>query len=128
MTIEYLKKATPPQDAIDNATSEAVDRILADIQTNGRDAVEKYARDLDGWHGPIVVSEDDIAKASKALSQGVKDDIAFAHARVKDFAHHQRESLHRQGGRCTAHRGNVTRPQRCGGTPCHLAHHESVWC
>ena len=94
MTIEYLKKATPPQDAIDNATSEAVERILADIQTNGRDAVEKYARDLDGWHGPIVVSEDDIAKASKALSQGVKDDIAFAHARVKDFAHQQRESLH----------------------------------
>ena len=94
MTIEYLKKATPPHDAIDNATSEAVERILADIQTNGRYAVEKYARDLDGWHGPIVVSEDDIAKASKALSQGVKADIAFAHARVKDFAHQQRESLH----------------------------------
>lgn len=47
MTIEYLKKATPPQDAIDNATSEAVERILADIQINGRDAVDKYARDTD---------------------------------------------------------------------------------
>ena len=37
----------------------------------------------DGWHGAVVVSEDDFAKATKALSQGVKDDIAFAHARVK---------------------------------------------
>jgi sulfopropanediol 3-dehydrogenase len=55
MTIEYLKKATPPQAAIDSATSETVERLLADIQKNGREAVEKYARDFDGWHGDIVV-------------------------------------------------------------------------
>jgi sulfopropanediol 3-dehydrogenase len=94
MTIEYLKKAAPPQEAIDNATSETVERLLADIQKHGRDAVEKYARDFDGWQGSIVVTDEDFAKASKALSQGVKDDIAFAHARVKDFAIRQRESLH----------------------------------
>ena len=94
MTIEYLKKATPPQEAIDNATSETVERLLIDIQKNGRDAVEKYARELDGWHGPVVVSDDEFAKASKALSQGIRDDIAFAHARVKDFAQRQRDSLH----------------------------------
>ena len=93
MTIEYLKKATPPQEAIDNATSETVERLLADIQKNGRDAVEKYARDFDGWNGSIVVSEADFAAATKKLSQGVKDDIAFAHARIKDFAVRQRESL-----------------------------------
>jgi sulfopropanediol 3-dehydrogenase len=94
MTIEYLKKATPPQEAIDGATAETVQRLLADIQTNGREAVEKYARDLDGWRGSIVVSEDDLSKASNNLAQGVKDDIAFAHARVKDFAQRQRDSLH----------------------------------
>ena len=94
MPIEYLKKATPPQEAIDNATSETVQRLLADIQKNGRDAVEKYARDFDGWHGSIVLTEADFAKASNSLSQGVRDDIAFAHARVKDFAVRQRESLH----------------------------------
>ena len=93
MTIQYLKKATPPQAAIDTATSETVERLLADIQKNGRDAVEKYARDFDGWHGPIVVTDEDFAKASTALPQGVKDDIAFAHLRVKDFALRQRESL-----------------------------------
>ena len=94
MTVEYLKKAMPPQAAIDNATSETVDRLLADIQANGRDAVERYARELDGWQGEIVLGEADFAKASKSLSQGVKDDIAFAHARIKDFAVRQRESLH----------------------------------
>lgn len=94
MTIEYLKKATPPQEAIDGATAETVQRLLADIQTNGREAVEKYARDLDGWRGSIVVSQDDLSKASNSLAQGVKDDIAFAYARVKDFAQRQRDSLH----------------------------------
>ena len=94
MTIEYLKKATPLQEAIDNATSETVERLLADIQKNGRDAVEKYAHDFDGWRGSIVISEADLAAATQKLSQGVRDDIAFAHARVKDFALRQRESLH----------------------------------
>ncbi len=94
MSIEYLKKATPPQEAIDSATSETVEHMLADIKTNGRDAVERYARDFDGWHGPVVVGEDDFHKASQRLTQGVKDDIAFAHARVRDFAMRQRDSLH----------------------------------
>ena len=94
MTIEYLKKAPPRQESIDTATAETVQRLLADIQRNGRSAVEQYARDLDGWHGPIVMGEDDFAKATRALSQGVRDDIAFAHARVRDFALRQRASLH----------------------------------
>jgi sulfopropanediol 3-dehydrogenase len=92
--IEYLKKANPSQDAIDSATAETVQRLLSDIQSNGREAVERYARDFDGWHGPVVLCEGDFAKASASLTQGVKDAIAFAHARVKDFAVRQRASLH----------------------------------
>ncbi len=94
MTIEYLKKAPPRQESIDTVTSETVERLLVDIQRHGRDAVEKYARELDGWHGPIVLGENDFAEATRALSQGVKDDIAFAYSRVRDFALRQRESLH----------------------------------
>lgn len=93
MTLQYLKKTTPPQAEIDSATSKTVERMLADIQAEGRDAVERLAREFDGWHGKIVLGEDDFATASKTLSQGVKDDIAFAHARVSDFAVRQRESL-----------------------------------
>lgn len=94
MTIEYLKRASPPQEAIDNATTDTVRTMLADIQKNGCDAVEKYARELDGWHGSIVLGEADFSRATQQLSRGVKDDIAFAHSRVKDFALRQRASLH----------------------------------
>lgn len=93
MAIEYLKKAPPRQEAIDKTTSEIVGRILADIKENGRDAVERYARELDGWHGSVVLTEAEFAKATQSLSQGVRDDIDFAHARVRDFAIRQRESL-----------------------------------
>lgn len=94
MTVEYLKKASPPMEAIDNATAETVQRMLAEIKLQGREAVERHARDFDGWHGNIVLGEADFDKATRSLSQGVRDDIAFAHQRVRDFAMRQRESLH----------------------------------
>ena len=51
--------------------------MLAAIARDGRTAVERYARDLDGWRAQVVLGEDDFAKASRSLSPGVKDDIAF---------------------------------------------------
>jgi sulfopropanediol 3-dehydrogenase len=94
MTIEYLKKATPATQAIDTATTETVQRMLAEIKEHGCAAVERYARDFDGWRGSIVLGDADFEKASRSLSQGTRDDIAFAHQRVRDFAQRQRESLH----------------------------------
>lgn len=93
MTVEYLKKSDSPSAAVDNATAETVHRMLENIRKNGRTAVERYARDLDGWTGDIVCSNDDFARASASLSQGVRDDIDFAWRRVRDFALRQRESL-----------------------------------
>lgn len=93
MSTEYLKKATPPVETIDTATGETVQRMLAEIKREGREAVERYARDLDGYSGKIVLDESDFAAAAKAVPQGVRDDIAFAHTRVRDFAQRQRESL-----------------------------------
>lgn len=94
MTIEYLKKAMPPPAAVDLATADTVQRMLAEIEAQGEEAVRRYARDLDGTTGDIVVGEAAIADAARSLSQGVRDDIAFAHRRVHDFAVRQRESLH----------------------------------
>ena len=93
MTTEYLKKATPPQATIDAATGETVQRMLADIKANGCEAVERYARDLDGYKGKILLDEADIAQAIKAVPVTVREDIAFAHQRVRDFAQLQRDSL-----------------------------------
>ncbi len=93
MTTEYLKEATPPVQAMDTATAETVTRMLADIEANGEEAVRRYARDLDGHQGDVVVSEQAFAAAARSLSDGVKADIEFARQRVMDFARRQRDSM-----------------------------------
>ena len=93
MSIDYLKQAAPPVRAIDHATGETVSAMLAEIASSGEDAVRRYARELDGWHGDIVVGEADFARAEAALSGGVKEDIRFARDRVQDFARRQRDSM-----------------------------------
>ena len=75
MTTEYLKKATPPQATIDAATGETVQRMLAEIKAEGREAVARYARDLDGYKGKIVLDEADIAEAIKAVPQTVREGL-----------------------------------------------------
>jgi sulfopropanediol 3-dehydrogenase len=93
MSIEYLKQAAPPVQAIDTATAETVRRMLDEIKAGGEDAARRHARELDGWHGDIVVGEADFARAEAALSSGVKDDIRFARDRIQDFARRQREAM-----------------------------------
>ncbi len=93
MTTEYLKKANPPQATIDAATGETVQRMLAEIKAEGCAAVERYARELDGYKGKILLSETDIAESIKRVPVTVRQDIAFAHQRVRDFAQRQRDSL-----------------------------------
>lgn len=94
MSITHLKKACPPQQAIDSATAETVARMLAEVQAGGEDAVRRQARDLDGYVGPVVLGEADFAAAERALSPGVKADIRFARDRVQEFARRQRDSMH----------------------------------
>ncbi len=91
---EYLKKANPPVQKIDTETGETVQRMLAEILVGGEEAVRRYARDFDGWTGDIVLGEEAFAKAEKALSEGVKQDIRYARDRVCGFAQLQRDSLH----------------------------------
>ena len=67
--------------------------MLDEIEVGGEAVVQRLARDFDGYHGNIVVSEADFAKAEVPLSQGVKDDIRFARDRVRDFARRQRDSM-----------------------------------
>ena len=93
MAIEYLKQAHPPVQAIDTATAETVRGMLGEIEAGGEEAARRYARDLDGWQGDIVVGDAGFACAEAALSQRVKDDIRFARDRVQDFARRQRDSM-----------------------------------
>ena len=94
MSLEYLKQALPSVLALDSETTATVQRMLGELAAGGEDAARRQARELDGWHGEIVLGAADFARAEAALSSGIKSDLRFARDRVQDFARRQRDSLH----------------------------------
>ena len=93
MAITYLKRAEKSPTSGEDNTRSIVTDMLSQIEAGGDDRCQQYARDLDNYHGNIVVSAEEIEQASKRLSQRVKDDIKFAHERVDKFARAQRAAL-----------------------------------
>ncbi|MSP66690.1 MAG: histidinol dehydrogenase [Alphaproteobacteria bacterium] len=93
MAITEIK--TPPRTAATGAddTAATVAAMLARIRAGGEAAVRDYARDLDGWTGAFEVTAEEIARASAAVDQRTKDDLAFAHDQVYGFALKQRAAL-----------------------------------
>ena len=94
MTINYLKKATKTAVSDEADIREAVQAILAEIRAGGEASARAYAQRFDGWEGEVVVPQDAIDQAATQLSQQEKDDIQFAHERVRAFAQAQRDSMH----------------------------------
>ena len=92
--MEYLKKAGKTPATGEDDTRERVDEMLKDIESGGEARARDYARSLDGWTGDVVVSAEEIARASESLPRRMKDDIAFAHEQVRTFAEAQLASLH----------------------------------
>lgn len=93
MAVEYLKKASKTSATGEDDTRRIVSEMLADIEAGGEDRVRHYASSLDGWTGDIVVSRDEIAAAADKVPQRLRDDLQFAHERVRKFAEAQRASL-----------------------------------
>lgn len=92
MAIRHLKQAAKPEESRDNDARPIVLDMLDKIRAGGEDTVSEYARSLDKWDGDIVVSPDTIRQAEGKLPETTKEDIRFAHARVRDFAAMQRDS------------------------------------
>lgn len=91
---EYLKKATPPVPADEQAVRDTVSEILGRVRGEGLDAVRDYSRRFDGWDPPsFKVDEAEIAAARDALAPEVLASLEFAHAQVKRFAELQRASM-----------------------------------
>ncbi len=88
----YLKRAVKAPEDADETVRTTVTSMLDELERGGEDACRDAARRLDGWQGDIVVPDDWLRDAEKALPETVKDDLRFAHARVRDFAMHQRDS------------------------------------
>ena len=78
--MEYLKIAEKTPATGEDDTRERVHSLLKDIESGGEARARHYAQSLDGWTGDIVVSAEEIARASESLPGRMKDDIAFAHA------------------------------------------------
>ncbi len=93
MAVDYLKKAAKTPKSGEEDTRKVVAEMLADIEAGGEARVRHYAETLDGWTGEIVVGREAIARAAERVPQRLKDDIRFAHDRVRRFAEKQLESL-----------------------------------
>ena len=91
---KYLKRAPTRTRATDIKIEETVRGMLAEIAANGDAAVRRYALELDRWDkADFRVSEDEVRRVVSRLPETFKEDFAFAHKQVTQFARHQRESL-----------------------------------
>ena len=92
MSVEYLKKAAKTAATDDQKVGKTVADMLAAIEAGGEDKAVAYAREFDRWDGDIVASADALASAADRVPQRLKDDIRFAHDRVRGFAEAQLKS------------------------------------
>ncbi|WP_270728318.1 histidinol dehydrogenase [Shimia sp. Alg240-R146] len=89
MAITYLKKAGPRPVSEGSDIRDIVQIMLTNIEREGEDAVLRYAEQLDGWTGDIVLSGAERKAACARVPQDLKDDIQFAHANIRRFAQAQ---------------------------------------
>ncbi|MEM7333934.1 MAG: histidinol dehydrogenase [Chloroflexota bacterium] len=93
MSIVYLKQAKKTPKTDEGKTRQLVIDMLDKIQADGETAVLEYALQLDQFAGVVVMSSDDIEAACASVPDALKQDIQFAHDKVKTFAEHQRHAL-----------------------------------
>jgi len=93
MSIKYIKKASKTSATGEDDTRKIVQEMLDTMRAGGDESAIKYARELDGWDGEIVVSPEQVAEASAQVSDKLKSDIQFAHERVRLFAEAQLASM-----------------------------------
>jgi len=93
MAHSYLKKAAKTPLTGSDETSALVRDMLAKIEAEGEDAALAYAKKLDGYEGPAVVTEDAVKAAGAKVPETLKEDIDYAYRRVTDFARAQQNSI-----------------------------------
>ena len=93
MATTYLKKASKSPETETATAQKVVTEMLAQIGADGEAAVRRYAKELDGWDGEIVLSRAEIDRRAAEVPQQVRRDIDFAIRQVRDFALAQARSL-----------------------------------
>ncbi|MGL4592905.1 MAG: histidinol dehydrogenase, partial [Aestuariivirga sp.] len=93
MTMIYLKKSTLTAESGQTDVRAAVEAMLDEIERDGDAAAIRLARDLDNWHGDIIVSAEAREKAAMLVPEKLKGDIRFAHHNIARFAEAQRGTI-----------------------------------
>jgi len=93
MSIKYLKKAIKTPSTDDHETRTNVQKILNDLEIRREKGIKEISKKFDKYEGEVIVSKEKIEKASRKVDQKTKDDIQFAHERIKKFAEHQLKHL-----------------------------------
>lgn len=90
MAREYLKKASKTSRTDAASVTETVREILDEIQSGGDEAAMRFATKFDNYSGPVLLSDEDKARAAAQVSEQEKDDIKFAHDNIRRFAEKQK--------------------------------------
>ncbi len=93
MAIKYIKKAIKTPETDDHKTQIAVQGILDDIQKRKEEAIKDLNKKFDKYEGDVIVSQEKIEEAIKKVDKKTKDDVKFAHDRIRKFAEHQLKSM-----------------------------------
>ena len=93
MPLTYLKRAAKTPETETATAQKVAGDMLAAIQAECEAAVRRYAKELDGWSGDILMSPAQIDAAVAQVPAGIRADIDFAVRQVSDFALAQRRSI-----------------------------------
>jgi len=96
MTIKYLKKAIKNPSTDDAKTRSVVQNILNDVEKRREESIKEITKKFDKYEGEIIVSKEKIENAVKKVDQKIKDDVRFAHERIRKFAEHQLKSMNNE--------------------------------
>ena len=89
MAIKYLKKSPKTSSTDDKKTTDIVEGLLKDIEKSKEQGCIDLTKKFDKYDGEIVISKEKIEEVKKNLDQKTKDDVQFAHERVRKFAEAQ---------------------------------------
>jgi len=95
MALHIKTGRTPDQRSTDaKKVHDIVSAILGDIETRGEAALREISEKFDHWNPPSFrLSQQEIDHCLSKLSRQNLDDIKFAQAQVRNFAHAQRSSI-----------------------------------
>ena len=96
MAIKYLKKAIKTPSTDDHKTRKSVQEILIDLEKKREEGIKEITKKFDNYDGDIIVSKEKIEEAIKKVDQKTKDDVKFAHERIRKFAEHQLKSMNNE--------------------------------